>query len=88
MPLDRAGAGCAGDAIIRHLLTRGTHRQFGYAALVVTLVVYFVGAAWIAGSAVSSGVFVPMLVIGSLIGRILGLAAVDMAAAFSRGSAG
>ena len=52
------------------------------------LVMYFVGAAWIAGSAISSGVFVPMLVIGSLIGRLLGLAAVDMATAFGRGSPG
>ncbi len=84
----RIRPGVAGDAIIRHLLTRGTHRQYGYAALTVMLSLYFVGAAWIAGSAVSSGVFVPMLVIGSLIGRLLGLAAVDMAATFGRGSAG
>ena len=52
------------------------------------LVHYFLGAAWVAGSAISSGLFVPMLVMGCLVGRLLGLAAVDIAAALGHGSLG
>ena len=79
---------CAGEDSIKHLLSRGTHREFGYAALVVMLVFYFAGAVWAAGSAIASGLFVPMLLIGSCIGRIAGLMAVDFAAAGGHGSAG
>ncbi len=79
--------GNAGEDAIKHLLSRGTHREFGYAALIVMLVVYFGGAVWAAGSAISSGLFVPMLLIGSCIGRIVGLIAVDVAAAGGHGSA-
>lgn len=77
-----------GEDSIKHLLSRGTHREFGYAALVVMLVFYFAGAVWAAGSAIASGLFVPMLLIGSCIGRIAGLMAVDFAAAGGHGSAG
>ena len=38
-----------GEDAIRHLLSRGTHREFGYAALVVMLVFYFGCAARGAG---------------------------------------
>ena len=78
----------AGEDSIKHLLSRGTHREFGYAALVVMLVFYFAGAVWAAGSAIASGLFVPMLLIGSCIGRIVGLMAVDFAAAGGHGSHG
>ena len=78
---------CAGEDAIRHLLSRGTHREFGYAALIVMLVFYFGGAVWAAGSAIASGLFVPMLLIGSCVGRLVGLAAVDIAASGGRGSA-
>ena len=77
-----------GEDAIRHLFSRGTHREFGYAALLTMLFVYFVGAAVTAGSAIASGVFVPMLLIGACIGRLVGLATVDMAAARGAGSAG
>lgn len=77
-----------GEDAIRHLFSRGTHREFGYAALVVMLVWYFLGAAWTAGSAIASGVFVPMLLIGACVGRIIGLVMVDMAAARGAGSDG
>lgn len=78
--------GYAGEDAIKHLLSRGTHREFGYAALVTMLVVYFLGAVWTAGSAIASGLFVPMLLIGSCIGRIVGLICVDMAASGGHGS--
>ena len=77
---------CAGEDAIKHLLSRGTHREFGYAALLTMLIVYFGGAVWAAGSAIASGLFVPMLLIGSCVGRLVGLAAVDIAAAGGHGS--
>jgi hypothetical protein len=39
-------AASAGEDAIRHLFSRSTHREFGYAAIAVMLVFYFVGAAW------------------------------------------
>lgn len=36
----------AGEDAIRHLFSRGTHREFGYAAIIVMLIFYFLGAAW------------------------------------------
>lgn len=76
----------AGEDAIRHLLSRGTHREFGYGALVVMLVYYFTGAVWAAGSAIASGLFVPMLLIGSCIGRIIGLIVIDISAKQGWGS--
>ena len=69
-------------------MSRGTHREFGYAAIVTFFVFYFVGAVLAAGSAVSSGVFVPMLLMGACIGRFVGLATVNIAAAYGAGSDG
>ena len=77
-----------GEDAIRHLLSRGTHREFGYAAILCMLVVYFLGAAITAGSAISSGTFVPMLLIGACIGRLVGLVTVNIAAAHGAGSEG
>ena len=77
---------CVGEDAIRHLLSRGTHREFGYGALTVMLIYYFLGAVWAAGSAIASGVFVPMLMIGSCIGRFVGLVVVNWCAARGYGS--
>lgn len=68
-----------GDETIKHLLSRGAHRRFGYQSLVVMLAWYFMGAAVAAGSAISSGLFVPMLMMGSILGRLVGLATTDVA---------
>ena len=38
---------------------------------------YGVGAAWAAGMDISSGMFVPMLLIGAVLGRLAGLVMVD-----------
>ena len=78
----------AGEDAIRHLLSRGTHREFGYAAVCAMLATYFLGACWAAGSAIASGLFVPMLLIGSCVGRLAGLLCVDIAAAGGHGSPG
>lgn len=39
---------------------------------------YFLGAAWAAGMEISSGMFVPMLLIGAVLGRLAGLLMVDL----------
>jgi H+/Cl- antiporter ClcA len=39
---------------------------------------YFLGAAWAAGMDISSGLFVPMLLIGAVLGRLGGLILVDL----------
>lgn len=68
-----------GEEGIKHLFARGTHRRFGYRSLLVYGTYYFVFAVLLAGSAVASGLFVPMLMIGAVLGRIFGLATVDIA---------
>ena len=50
-----------GEQAIHHLFSRSTHLQFGYASLVTALVFYFLLACWSAGTAISSGLVVPML---------------------------
>jgi len=77
-----------GEDAIRRLLSRGTHREFGYGALLTWLALYGTGAVFAAAAGVSSGLFVPMLAIGAGIGRLAGRAAVDVAAAAGAGSAG
>lgn len=41
--------------------------------ILVFFIFYFLGATYTAGCAISSGTFVPMIVIGSAYGRIVGL---------------
>ena len=42
------------------------------------LVIYFVMACWSAGTYISSGLVVPMLLIGGLYGRMVGVLFVDL----------
>jgi chloride channel 7 len=77
-----------GEDAIRVLLSRGTHREFGYGSLLTWLALYSTGAVFAAAAGVASGLFVPMLAIGAGIGRLAGRAAVDAAAAAGAGSAG
>ncbi|GAX85776.1 hypothetical protein CEUSTIGMA_g13191.t1 [Chlamydomonas eustigma] len=68
-----------GEDGIKQLFARGTHKRFSYTTLFVMGICYFLGAALCSGSAISSGLFVPMLMIGAILGRIVGLATVDIA---------
>ncbi|MEW5318605.1 MAG: hypothetical protein WDW38_009815 [Sanguina aurantia] len=68
-----------GEDSIKLLFARGTHRRFGYKALAVMGAYYTLGAAVFSGSAISSGLFVPMLMIGAILGRMIGLLTVDVA---------
>lgn len=68
-----------GSSAIKHLISRGTPREFGYGSILTFFIVYYLGAAITAGSCISSGLFVPMLVMGACIGRFCGLVAYDIA---------
>ncbi|XP_077348792.1 chloride channel protein C-like isoform X2 [Lithobates pipiens] len=67
-----------GKHSIMLLYQRGTHLKFGLLALVTTLIFYFLISCWTAGAAVSTGLVVPMLYTGALLGRIVGLIMVYM----------
>ncbi|XP_022809140.1 chloride channel protein A-like [Stylophora pistillata] len=67
-----------GEKAIHHLFSRDTAYELGYASLCSVLVIYFLLACWSAGTAISSGLVVPMLFIGGTYGRIIGRAMVDM----------
>ncbi|XP_042320510.1 chloride channel protein C-like [Sceloporus undulatus] len=58
---------------ITYLFRRGTHKEFGYASLFTALIFYFLLSCLTAGSAVASGLVIPMLYTGALYGRIVGL---------------
>jgi len=61
-----------GEEAIKHLFSIGTHEQFGCGTLAAFLVLYYFLACWAAGTSISSGLVVPMLLIGGLYGRIVG----------------
>ncbi|XP_070575370.1 chloride channel protein C-like [Ptychodera flava] len=67
-----------GESAIGHLFSRDTHLEFGYASLCTMLVLYYPMACWTAGTAMSTGLVVPMLLIGGLYGRLVGLAMVSI----------
>ncbi|XP_066289417.1 chloride channel protein D-like isoform X1 [Branchiostoma lanceolatum] len=67
-----------GEEAIHHLFSRETHNEFSYGPLFAVLCIYFFLACWTAGSAISSGLVVPMVLIGALYGRIIGLSMVSM----------
>ena len=62
-----------GEECIKLLFTRKTHYQFTAGPLFALLIPYFILACMTMGSAISSGVVVPMLLIGGCYGRLCGL---------------
>ncbi|XP_059079772.1 chloride channel protein C-like [Tigriopus californicus] len=67
-----------GENTIHHLFSRNTHLQFDYFPLFIMLIFYYFLACWSAGTAISSGLVVPMLLIGGLYGRMIGKLMVDI----------
>ncbi|EDV27121.1 uncharacterized protein TRIADDRAFT_54756 [Trichoplax adhaerens] len=67
-----------GEEAIKHLLSRNTHLEFDFGPLIAILVIYFLLSCWSSGTSVASGLVVPMLLIGSLYGRIVGRIMVHM----------
>jgi chloride channel 7 len=70
----------AQDESIEVLFMHGASEAFGFPTLFVFLVAYFMLAVVTAGSTISSGLVVPMILIGATYGRIVGLAIYDMGA--------
>lgn len=66
-----------GEQAVYHLFSKHTHKQFSYASMATMLVVYFFMGCWSAGTSISSGLVVPMLLIGGLYGRMVGCLFVD-----------
>ena len=50
-----------GEGAIHHLFSRTTHLQFDWGPLLALLPYYFLVVCWAAGTAISSGLVVPML---------------------------
>ena len=50
-----------GQRALRLLFSRRTHYQFNYESLLCVLPLYYIMSCWAAGSAVASGIVVPML---------------------------
>ena len=66
------------DQAVYHLFSKNTHKEFSYGSMAAMLVIYFVMACWSAGTYISSGLVVPMLLIGGLYGRMVGVLFVDL----------
>jgi len=66
-----------GEQAVYHLYSKNTHTQFGYMSMACMLVIYFVMSCWSAGTYISCGIVVPMLLIGGLYGRMMGRLLVD-----------
>lgn len=67
-----------GEKAIRHLFSRETHHQFDIIPMLVVLPFYFLLACWSAGTSIASGVVVPKMLIGGLMGRLIGRGMVAM----------
>ena len=72
----------SGHSAVSHLLSRETPLQFSYITLLTFLVIYFLFSCIAATTHLASGIFVPMLVIGSCVGRTVGLVVVDLFKSF------
>eukprot|EP01060_Flectonema_neradi_P000184 TRINITY_DN1012_c0_g4_i1.p1 TRINITY_DN1012_c0_g4~~TRINITY_DN1012_c0_g4_i1.p1 ORF type:complete len:857 (+),score=87.79 TRINITY_DN1012_c0_g4_i1:57-2573(+) len=57
---------------IRRLFSRGTYPEFGSSTLVAYFLMYFCFAIYSAGMSISSGLLVPMILMGATMGRIVG----------------
>ena len=64
--------------VIKALFQRGYVYEFDYAPLMVFAFIYLVFSAYNNGMAVCTGIVVPMLMNGALLGRSFGLIVVDM----------
>ncbi|CAD5117652.1 DgyrCDS6405 [Dimorphilus gyrociliatus] len=62
-----------GEDNIKRLFTRRSAEEISGTSLLLWLPLYFFFATWTAGSSVSSGLVVPMLFIGGLLGRLTGI---------------
>ena len=52
---------------VYHLYSKNTHKQFGYTSMAAMLIIYFFASCWSAGTYISCGIVVPMLLIGEIL---------------------
>eukprot|EP00873_Tetraselmis_striata_P036715 jgi/Tetstr1/456979/TSEL_043644.t1 len=62
-----------GTIAFEMLLSRGTSGFFSVPALLITFALMYVFAALMAGSAIATGLFIPMMYIGGIVGRLIGI---------------
>eukprot|EP00754_Rhynchopus_humris_P028237 Rhum_TRINITY_DN15140_c6_g1::Rhum_TRINITY_DN15140_c6_g1_i1::g.140491::m.140491 len=63
----------SGDTVIKHLFAKGTADTFGVGVLLIYFAMYFIFAAYAAGCTYASGLVIPILVMGSVVGRAVGV---------------
>jgi len=63
----------SGTGYLNKLWSRGSFFMFEWSSCLAVFIVYFFMTIWTAGSAISGGIFVPILVSGGLLGRALGV---------------
>lgn len=68
----------SGEHMVKQLFARGFHYQFDYLPLIAMLAVYLPVSAYANGIACSTGIVIPCLMNGALIGRIFGLLMTDL----------
>jgi chloride channel 7 len=68
----------SGESIVKALFSRGFHYQYDYLSVLGLLVVYLPVSAYANGIACSTGIVIPCLMNGALIGRLFGLLMTDM----------
>ncbi|KAK7492242.1 hypothetical protein BaRGS_00016539 [Batillaria attramentaria] len=66
------------EQAVRLLFSRSTHVMFNYGALSVAFVFYYLFTCLACGTALASGILVPMLLIGGIYGRMVGLGMVSL----------
>lgn len=68
------------------LFSRNTHLMLNFQALAMYFGMYFILACWAAGTYISSGLVIPILLIGALYGRFIGRIMVEMVGIHEDGS--
>ena len=69
----------SGEHVIKQLFARGYHYQFDYLPLLFMLAIYLPTSAYTNGVSCSTGIVVPCLLNGALLGRMFGLLVTDIA---------
>jgi len=68
----------SGESIVRALFSRGFHYQYDYLSVLSLLVVYLPVSAYANGISCATGIVIPCLMNGALIGRFFGLLMTDL----------
>ncbi|XP_029644599.2 chloride channel protein A-like isoform X2 [Octopus sinensis] len=67
-----------GEDAVKNLFSRNTHLNFGFPSVACVLVLHFLSVSWASGTAVACGILVPVVFIGGLCGRLVGITLVNI----------